>query len=485
MPTIADIRQQYPQYHDMSDQALADALHSKFYADMPRAEFEAKIGIQTAPPEQPPQASAPAEPSTEQPYSGTILPFTRDETGIHFDPNVGFIGPIYRAIKAPGDVLTGKLDPNSPEGLRRASEMALVISPTSVASKALPGIAGAVTGSMKKAKVEAPSAEALKAAANAGYNQVRNAGIDFKGGAVKDFADAVSQGLNAKGYIGELAPKTHAIINKLANPPAGATASLDSLDAARKVLGDIAGSPDKTEASAARQVISELDRFLGNPDPSALSGVSTGLRVPAPLGSAPAGADEAARAAATLRDARGNAAARFRSDALTGIEDAANLRASAANSGRNLGNTIRSRLASLLINGKETRGFTPQEVDAITQVVKGTPASNTSRYVSNLLGAGGGLGQALMAGLGAAPGAMSGNAPAAMMGAALPTAIGATARTISNRLTARQLALVDELTRKRSPLYAQLSANAPANYSPAELRAAIVRSLMAAQVPQN
>lgn len=45
MPSIAEIRQKYPQYDDMDDASLADALHKKFYADMPRQEFDAKIGL--------------------------------------------------------------------------------------------------------------------------------------------------------------------------------------------------------------------------------------------------------------------------------------------------------------------------------------------------------------------------------------------------------------------------------------------------------
>lgn len=44
MASLADIRQQYPQYNDMPDADLADALHSKFYSDMPRDQFNAKIG---------------------------------------------------------------------------------------------------------------------------------------------------------------------------------------------------------------------------------------------------------------------------------------------------------------------------------------------------------------------------------------------------------------------------------------------------------
>jgi hypothetical protein len=45
MPTIAEVRAQYPQYADMPDAALADALHQKFYSDIPKAEFDAKIGL--------------------------------------------------------------------------------------------------------------------------------------------------------------------------------------------------------------------------------------------------------------------------------------------------------------------------------------------------------------------------------------------------------------------------------------------------------
>lgn len=45
MATLPEIRQQYPQYQDMSDGALADAMYLKFYSDMPRPQFDAKIGL--------------------------------------------------------------------------------------------------------------------------------------------------------------------------------------------------------------------------------------------------------------------------------------------------------------------------------------------------------------------------------------------------------------------------------------------------------
>lgn len=45
--TLDEIRQKYPQYSDMSDQVLADALYQRHYSDMDRREFDRKIGLST------------------------------------------------------------------------------------------------------------------------------------------------------------------------------------------------------------------------------------------------------------------------------------------------------------------------------------------------------------------------------------------------------------------------------------------------------
>lgn len=48
MPTIADIRAQYPQYNDIGDAELTVALHRKYYSDMPLGVFAGKIGFDPA-----------------------------------------------------------------------------------------------------------------------------------------------------------------------------------------------------------------------------------------------------------------------------------------------------------------------------------------------------------------------------------------------------------------------------------------------------
>lgn len=45
MATLAEIRAQYPQYDDLSDEELAGAMHRKFYSDMPFDAFAKRIGI--------------------------------------------------------------------------------------------------------------------------------------------------------------------------------------------------------------------------------------------------------------------------------------------------------------------------------------------------------------------------------------------------------------------------------------------------------
>lgn len=45
MATLADVRSQYPQYNDLSDAELADALHSKFYSNIPKEVFYTQIGF--------------------------------------------------------------------------------------------------------------------------------------------------------------------------------------------------------------------------------------------------------------------------------------------------------------------------------------------------------------------------------------------------------------------------------------------------------
>lgn len=46
---ITDFRKKYPQYADLSDEELADRLYRKFYSDLPRPEYDRRIGFSRQP----------------------------------------------------------------------------------------------------------------------------------------------------------------------------------------------------------------------------------------------------------------------------------------------------------------------------------------------------------------------------------------------------------------------------------------------------
>lgn len=408
-------------------------------------------------------AQAESESAADLPaFSGRILPISRETAGgnVDFDLSAGLTGAIGRAVSLPSQVYQGQIDPMSPEGRERALEMAMTVAPT--APRGLPGVA------LRKPNVPAPSAEALREAGGAGYDAARAMGVDYRADAVGNVAAALRTGLENDGILAELAPKSFSILGKLESPPAGSVAPLAGLDAARRALGHAAkdfGNP--TEQLAAQRLIGGLDEFIAKSDPASVV------------------AGPAAGAARTYADARGNYAAAMRSDKLTGLEDTAVLRTGAANSGANIDNAIRSRVATLLSSPKNRAGYSADEIAALEEVAKGTATRNTVRRVGNMLGGGGGVAQALMTVIGGAGGAAAGGIGGAGIGAAMPLILGSGARSVANALTRRSLGRADEAVRKRSPLYSERLDAAPMTAVSPEGRAAIVRALMMSEQPRT
>ena len=64
MADLAKFRNQYPQYNDLADDALADALHQKYYSDLPKETVYGKLGV---PLQKAVVAPAPTEPIETQP----------------------------------------------------------------------------------------------------------------------------------------------------------------------------------------------------------------------------------------------------------------------------------------------------------------------------------------------------------------------------------------------------------------------------------
>jgi hypothetical protein len=87
MATITEIRQQYPQYSDMSDVELADAFHSKFYSDIPKDQFYTTLGINTSAQQVVPKTPvAQQAPGTMELMFGAGSPIARTIKGAVVDP---------------------------------------------------------------------------------------------------------------------------------------------------------------------------------------------------------------------------------------------------------------------------------------------------------------------------------------------------------------------------------------------------------------
>lgn len=153
MVTMQEVRQKFPQYDDMSDEDLAGALHKKFYSDMPIEDFQTKIGLKVAPVAKQPvddgpgfkeamdlantvlESATPTGMATKVGrYAGNYLA----ENGA--DIAKGVIDSGIQAVTAPARALTGELrmtddaGRTSPEAISEAANMAMLATPSSVAS---------------------------------------------------------------------------------------------------------------------------------------------------------------------------------------------------------------------------------------------------------------------------------------------------------------------------------------------------------------
>jgi len=365
-------------------------------------------------------------------FSGALLPISRysDDT-VEFDSDVGVVGALKRIVAAPSRVLSGDLDPSSQEGQMLALEAALTATPAS------PAISGAFKASLLPRKHRIPTRSELRAATDRGYNAARDLGAEYKPEAVSSWARGIIDQLNKEGRIAETYPEAHRLLEKLANPPKGAKSiTLETVDAIYRELGRLGGVPEQNKAAVAILVQKSLDDFHANMGPDDLV-------------SGTASPEAAAR---ILKEARGNAAAGFRSDRITGLEKTIQRRTAAAGSGRNMDNQIRQRLTTFIESRKGSRGLTAAEEQAIDDVIFGKPTKNAMRYFGNLLGGGGGImstSQMMMAGgLGYAA-----TGPTGLALAAIPPVLGAGFRGVANQMSKREVKNLDKMMRARSPLY--------------------------------
>ena len=146
MATLVEFRAQNPDYNDMPDVALADALHSKFYADIPKPQFYKQLGLVGA---DIPEASnvttlPPKPPSLQDKILGAAeVPLTLGSGLI-----AGMVSPLAGVY---GTLTSGKY--GTQEGIKAGEKtasnlaQALTYQPrTETAQNTLQSLAGAISG---------------------------------------------------------------------------------------------------------------------------------------------------------------------------------------------------------------------------------------------------------------------------------------------------------------------------------------------------
>lgn len=381
----------------------------------------------------------------------------------------GIASSVKSAATLPGDVMAGEA---SPDDTSRVLDMATLGTPINPAIRAGDKIIPGVSRAIRAEKAAIPTTEELAKAGGADIKAAKASGLDVAAPSVADYSRKVQQELFDGGISPVDAPATFAKLKALEDAPPDAIFTAANLQSFRESLQATAQNFNPAAAKdqlAASRSIKGFDQLLPSLDEASV------------LAGAPAATQK------LFERGRGNYAAGMRSNELTGALDRANTgivgrsegRAQAANSGRNLDNTIRSKVESFLEKPKEVSGYSDAELMALEGVRDGGAGRNTARYVGNLLGGGGGAAQSIFAGTGAGVGMMAGGLPGALMGGAAPAVVGAGAKSVANALAKRSIGKADELIRKRSPLYEERLANPNMSVVSPERRAALIRAIMA------
>jgi len=384
----------------------------------------------------------------------SVLPISQYADGTYdWDSNAGMVG----AAKRLGQSVVGAIE-NLPDLARQvgretafntaaprtAGEVANLAALTTSGDMIAPGLSG-TSKSMVRPTVPVPTSQELHAEANADYDIMRGLDVYYDPDHVASVAQGAQDALSNQGWSSETAPKTHAVLSRLANPDAATiSVPLNGLAQARAILGRIGQGADRSDAGAAKSAKNALDGFIQNPPPEAV------LAGPATLGSA------------YLQRANGDYAAAMRSDKLNAAGNYAQFRAASAHSGANFDNSLRQQVRPLIDPRYPQRlsGFQDPEIDAITRVVEGSPVRNSLRIAGNVLGGGGGMHGYISGITGAGAGYEAAGLPGAAVGLATPV-VGAAAKYGQNKMARSALSKADELIRSRSPMYQERVANAP------------------------
>lgn len=259
MPTIADIRKQYPQYNDLSDDELADGLYRKFYSDLPQEEFYKRI--------------------QHTPEPGTLTEIGRGVVRSVGNVVGGFAKPVEDVfgknaasdwLRESGEDITGSVAPRTTPGMYEAYDEggilgALKSAAVTVSEGAVPTLSGVIVGALTKNPAAAMSVMGLTGAP-ATYTGIREqqeqTGFDNKAAAVVGTAastalDVLTGGGAAVANIGRKAilEMFESGMRKAAKEVAKTGAEEAGTEAIQNVIEQVAGGADPLTKDSLKQTL--------------------------------------------------------------------------------------------------------------------------------------------------------------------------------------------------------------------------------------
>jgi len=213
---------------------------------------------------------------------------------------------------------------------------------------------------IKKQEVKPPTVEELFKEGSAAFRKADEAGVRVTAESSEAFAQRVTARLAEEGIDPILHPKSTQALRRITEDTQGGL-SFKQIETLRRIAKDAAASIERPDRRFGRQIIEEIDDYIGQLD----GGQATG------------NVQLAQRSITAARDFWGRAR---KGELLEGLVDRAGIR-SGQFSGSGFENALRTEFRQLALNEKRLRGFTKAERAAIEKVAAGGPVANALRLV--------------------------------------------------------------------------------------------------------
>ena len=265
-----------------------------------------------------------------------------------------------------------------------------------------------------------PTPDELKAASRDVFNEIDELGVTVKPDAYTALVGNISREVNKRGLDPDITPSAAKALRRLEDR-VGDDINLSELDTLREVAQGAAGSLNPKEKMLGMVMIDSIDNFLDTTGTNSLN--------------RPEGLDvNIADRYRAARDLWGRAR---KSELINESIETARNQASGFENG------IRVQFRRILNNKKQRKFFKENELNAIRQVVEGTPGANITKLLGRLGFSEGGATNILGGAAGVAGGGVVGGVP----GAVIVPVIGQVSRKVSQLLTQNNARLADEVIR--------------------------------------